>query len=1663
MKIRSKILAVWVAGIMSIALARTASATATVSTLASSSISADTTGGAYAAITGPVLDEGANRDISAGTIVLNAPTGFAFDTSSPVTVAVTRLDAGSGTLLTLSSANATVAASTVTITVSAQDSNSGNPKARSRLTWSGIKVRPTAGTPLASGNITKSGTSSISGSPSNYGTLTEIAGAASKLAFTTQPAGAVYATPFTTQPVVKTTDQFGNLSSSGLGATLTVSLTLTTGTGPLAGTTTANIGTGGGNGTVSFSSVQIDRVENGDVLTASATSFTAGVSSAFNVTTKALTVSGAMANNKIYDGTTVATLNVGSAILNGVAAADIGNVSLNSGSYTATFVNQTVGVSKAVTVSGLALTGSAAANYTLTQPSPTADITAKPLTVAGLTAGNKIYDGLTTATLSGTAALLAAEAAGTGTTSDGKPYTGDTVTLGGTAAGNFISKDVGNGVGVTVTGKTLSGAQSSNYIVTQPTGLSANITTKALTMSGLTASNKVYDGLTTAPLGGTAALLAAEAPGAGTTSDGKLYTGDTATLGGTAAGTFATKDVGTGKAVTVTGNSLTGAQSGNYTLTQQAGLTANVTAKALTVTGLTANDKGYDALTSATLAGTAALLTDEAAGAGTTSDGKPYTGDAVTLGGTAVGTFADRNVALNKAVTITGNTISGAQAGNYTLTQQTGLAADISAKALTVTGVTAGSKVYDGLTTATLGGTAALLAAEAPGAGTTSDGKPYTGDTVTVGGTAVGAFASKDVGSGVSVTVTGKTLSGAQSGNYIVTQPTGLTANITAKALTVSGLTASNKVYDGLTTATLGGTAALLAAEAPGAGTTSDGKRYTGDTVTLGGTAAGTFATKDVGTGKAVTITGNSISGVQSGNYTLTQQAGLTANITVKALTVSGLTANDKVYDGLTTATMGGTAVLQAAEVAGTGTTSDGKPYTGDTVMLGGTAAGTFVDRHVGAGKAVTITGSTISGAQAGNYSLTQQAAVTADITPKALTVSGITASNKIYDGSTVATLGGTAVLLATEAPGAGTTSDGKPYSGDTVTLGGTAAGTFVNKDVGSGVSVSVTGKTLSGAQAGNYTVTQPAGVTANITPKALTVSGLTANNKVYDALTTASLTGTAALLAAEAPGAGTTSDGKPYTGDTVTLGGTAAGTFASKDVGTGKAVTVTGSSISGAQAGNYTLTQQAGLTANITAKALTVSGLTASGKVYDGLTTATLGGTAVLQAAEAAGTGSTSDGNPYTGDTVTLGGTAAGTFATKDVGTAKSVTVTGKTISGAQAGNYSVTQPTGLTADITTRTLTVTADDKNKPYGQPVPVLTASYSGFASGETLATSGVSGSPSLTTTATTNSPAGTYPITPALGTLTAVNYSFTYVSGTLTVSGSQSEIVLTSSITPSIYGQSVVYTATVNAVSPATGIPTGTVDFFMKNPGGLMGTATVDASGIATITYSGLEASTYPKLHATYNGDSNFAPSDSPFYRQTVVLASTTTFLTSSVTNSTYGQDVTFAATVNVVAPGIGIPDGTVTFTSNGTNVFGVGTLDAAGHVEFNTSALGAATHAITANYNGSTNFIGSTTLTLTQTVAKAALTLIADSHVIPYGSAIPTLTFTYDGFVNSESLGTSDVTGSPAVSTTAVIGSVGRDYPITIAPGTLQSGNYAFQFLDGTLDIFGGPTIIEFR
>ncbi|MEY2686121.1 MAG: hypothetical protein RL375_319, partial [Pseudomonadota bacterium] len=489
-------------------------------------------------------------------------------------------------------------------------------------------------------------------------------------------------------------------------------------------------------------------------------------------------------------------------------------------------------------------------------------------------------------------------------------------------------------------------------------------------------------------------------------------------------------------------------------------------------------------------------------------------------------------------------------------------------------------------------------------------------------------FADKHVGTGKTITVAGLTLSGADAGNYTFTVDP-VSADITAKAIAVSGLSGVNKVYDATNVARLTGTAGLTG----GGASSTDGKVIGLDDVVVGGTTSATFADKHVGTGKAITVSGLTLSGADAGNYTVTVDP-ISADITPKTISVSGLSGVNKVYDATNIAGLTGTAGL----TGGGANATDGKVIGLDEVVVGGTTSATFADKHVGTAKAITVAGLTLNGADAANYRLVVEP-VNADVTPKALVVDKTLAANKVYDGNRDVLLSGGS-LVGVEA-------------GDAVALA--QFGQFDTKHAGVDKSVSVS-NSLSGADAGNYTV---AGLTttASITPKDLSVADLAAASRVYDGTRQARVSGQLAGV---------------VLGDDVAL--SQSGSFADKNAGIGKTVTVA-NSVSGADAGNYHLTTPSQTAvADITPKVLTVAGTTAAGKVYDGSTAAAISGGRV-------------DG-VIAGDALALD--QLGTFDTKNVGTAKTVTVA-NSLSGGDAGNYALSNRSETRqADITPRTLDV-------------------------------------------------------------------------------------------------------------------------------------------------------------------------------------------------------------------------------------------------------------------------------------------------------------------------------------------------------------------------------------
>jgi len=473
---------------------------------------------------------------------------------------------------------------------------------------------------------------------------------------------------------------------------------------------------------------------------------------------------------------------------------------------------------------------------------------------------------------------------------------------------------------------------------------------------------------------------------------------------------------------------------------------------------LGAADKIYDRTTSVTVTGTARIypLYDDSS--------ELYVKD-----DQATASFIDRHVGIGKTVTYSGYAIDGEEIDNYYLkAQPASVTATISQLDTLITGLSATDKVYDGNDVATPSGTAKVSA------------RIDTDDVTVVAGEQ--HFSDKNADTGKTVTFTGYVLTGSDAHNYHLTaQPASVTADITKKKITVKGIKAKDKVYDG----------------------NADATEQDSLTVELEGNIDGanvqlvhgsiSFNDKTANSSKPMTATGYSLEGTESGNYELSAQPAVpNAAISRKVATMSGLGAEDKVYDRTTTAKPTGSATLYGI-------------LDGDQVTLD-TGHANFSDKNVGTGKTVTFTGYKLSGTDGGNYELTQHASVTATISQLDTLITGLSATDKVYDGNDVATPSGTAKVSARIGTDDVTAAAGEQH--------------FSDKNVGTDKNVTFTGYVLTGSDAHNYHLTaQPASVTADITKKKVKIVGVKAKDKEYDGTKTAEADNSEAVIDGLLPG----------------------------------------------------------------------------------------------------------------------------------------------------------------------------------------------------------------------------------------------------------------------------------------------------------------------------------------------------------------------------------------------------------------------------------------------------------------------------------------------------------------------------------------------------------------
>lgn len=337
-------------------------------------------------------------------------------------------------------------------------------------------------------------------------------------------------------------------------------------------------------------------------------------------------------------------------------------------------------------------------------------------------------------------------------------------------------------------------------------------------------------------------------------------------------------------------------------------------------------------------------------------------------------------------------------------------------------------------------------------------------------------------------------------------------------------------------------------------------------------TASASFDTPDAGSKKTVTVTVTALSSESpASNYVLSTTPGdctktKLAGIKEKSLYVSSISVKDKEYDGTNTAEL---------DIALTGVIER------DKGKLSATASAAFVDAAVGNDKTVTVSGNImLTGEAAGNYRLLgnpNTSNLTGDITKKELVISGIAAKNKTYDGTADAELDYADVV-----------ADGLVGS-DSVTV--TASGTFADANAGVGKVVTISGITLSGAQSGNYTVSDSSqSSAADISPRAITLQSKSLS-KVYD--------GNALKPGSDEDKLVAVTSGKIVTGETLTYTFTGSQT----DVGTSDN-TFTATDSATALAANYAISYDYGkLTVTVPAtvgddvKDLTAGNVTPSDK----------------------------------------------------------------------------------------------------------------------------------------------------------------------------------------------------------------------------------------------------------------------------------------------------------------------------------------------------------------------------------------------------------------------------------------------------------------------------------
>jgi YVTN family beta-propeller protein len=764
-------------------------------------------------------------------------------------------------------------------------------------------------------------------------------------------------------------------------------------------------------------------------------------------------------------------------------------------------------------------------------------------------------------------------------------------------------------------------------------------------------------------------------------------------------------------------------------------------------------------------------------------------------------------------------------------------------------------------------------------------------------------------------------------------------------------------------------------------------------------------------------------------------------------ITVAGLTSANYVI-----ALVQGTLTVVPTPTMTTLATSPASPQYGDPVTLTATvapsgASGTvsfyngavFLGQGTVSGGVATLVTTTLN---AGTHSITAIYNGDATYTSSTSSPATVTVSQKTAPGGGAAltvTVQNASREFGVADPQFEYVVTGTLVNGDTYPIAVTGVPTYTVADtptspVGSTFPISV-----SGLVSQNYVVSFVAGTLTIVTAPTTTELAASATSTQYgDPITL-----TAMVVPAGATGTVVFSSGATVLGmGTISSGGVA--TFATSSL----------------NAGTYVITANYAGDGNFGASTSEPVTVTVAQKTAPG------GGAALIvtvgNASRAYGQGNpvftySVTGTLVNGDTYQTAVTGVAVYSTTATVTSAVGTYPISLTEGLNSANYVIGYVNGtLTVTKGTPAVTVDSSQNPSPYSTSV-TFTATVSAGATGTVTFMDGstVLGTGSITgmtaTFTTTALAVGSHPITAVYSGDSNYNGVTSSVLSQVVNkatpgTGGVAAVTVDSSLNPSVFGQSVTFTATVPSGA------TGTI-IFEDNGVAISGAVTISGT-TATFTTSTLVMGTHP-ITAVYSGDANFNGVTSTALSQVVAIATSTTTLSLNPTTVMYGN--TSEMTAVVLPTGA---TGTVSFYA-GTTLLGTSSLDGTGTAVFPESTLGVGTYSITAHYNGDLNLAANTSnavqLTVTQRTGPsggAALTVTVNDASRTTTETNPPFSYTVAGtLVNGDTYATA-VTGTPAY--TSNTGSTAGTFPITVTG--LTSANYVITVLQGTLTVVPTPT-----